>query len=188
MKLSKDAWMAISVVALGVIPSVAPLLWHLDFHPNRIPVISLTVIYLPLSLLIYKVLKRKLADKGEEERQAYIGFALIFALISIIIINIPTGMPRRTIVNDRNEIVLQNVIGRAQTIPLEEITEYEMSDSLLMNLVRTNGFGMGTRRSGYFENTATGQRLYLFLTGKEEKRCFEYEDILYIVDDFQKDY
>ncbi len=182
MKLSKDAWMAILVVAIGVIPSVVPLLWHLEFHSNRIVVISLIFIYLPLSFIIYKVIQRKMSDKSSDERQACTGFALIFVFIAIIILNLPAGMPRKTYINERNEIILRNVVGRDQTIPLEEITIHEISDSLLMNLVRTNGFSMGTYRSGYFKNRTTGRRLYLFLTGKEEKRCFEYEGLTYVVD------
>ncbi len=127
-----------------------------------------------------------MADKGGEERQVCIAFALIFALIMVFILNLPTGMPRRTYINDRNEIILKDIVGTAQKIPMKEITEREMSDSLLMNLVRTNGFGMGTYRSGFFENTVTGQKMYLFLTGKKQKRCFEYEGLLYIVDDYSK--
>ncbi len=91
-------------------------------------------------------------------------------------------MPRKTYINEQNEIVLKNVIGKDRTIPAAEIIEHEFTDSLMMNLVRTNGFGMGTYRSGYFKNTATGRKFYLFLTGKDEKRCFEHEGLIYIVD------
>ncbi len=185
MKLSKDAWMAVMVVAIGVIPSVVPLLWHLEFRSNRILVLILIFIYLPLSVLIYRLIQRKMAGKGAEERQACTAFALIFALIALMFLSLPAGMPQKTYINTHDEIVLKNVIGRDRTIPLAEITEMEMTDSLMMNLVRTNGFGMGSRRSGYFENTATGRQFYLFLTGKEGKRCFEYEGLLHIVDDWE---
>ncbi len=186
MKLSKDAWMAVLVVAIGVVPTVLPLLWHLEFHSNRILVISLIFIYLPLSVLIFRLIQKKMADKSSDERQVCMAFTLIFALIMVFILNLPAGMPQKTYVNANDEIVLKNLIGRDRTIPLTEITEYELTDSLMMNLVRTNGFGMGTYRSGYFESTATGRKLYLFLTGKDEKRCFEYEGLLYVVDDWKK--
>ena len=36
-----------------------------------------------------------------------------------------------------------------------------------------------------FKNTKTGQKMFLYLTGKESKVCFTYNGELYVVDDWR---
>ncbi len=78
--------------------------------------------------------------------------------------------------------MLKTYIGKPHTIPLSKAVECEMSDSLMKNLIRTNGLSLGKYKTGYFRNLRTKQKLYLFLCGKGEKKCFEYNGYIYVVD------
>ena len=39
--------------------------------------------------------------------------------------------------------------------------------------------------NGHFKNTKTGQKMLLYLTGKQSKICFTYNGELYVVDDWR---
>ncbi len=92
--------------------------------------------------------------------------------------------PRAVYVNDYNELVLKAVIGRAKIIPLAETAEYDLTDFSTKGMLRTNGFSLGKRQAGYFKKLSNGQKFYLFLTGKYDKKGFIYQDRIYVVDDW----
>ena len=79
------------------------------------------------------------------------------------------------------------VIGKGHKIPADEITITEVPDGLLSHLIRTNGLSLGKINYGKFKNTKSGQKMFLYLTGKEDKVCFEYDGVLYVVDDWRTD-
>ncbi len=80
---------------------------------------------------------------------------------------------------------MKTVIGKPHIVPLADTTECEMTDSLMKPLIRTNGLSLGKYHTGHFKNLKTKQKLYLFLTGKPETRCFRYHDRIYVVDDWE---
>ncbi len=92
------------------------------------------------------------------------------------------SFPKKAYINQQNELVLTTVLGISQTIPLAETTDYPYTNELLTDLIRTNGLSIGKYKTGYYKNLSTKQKFYLFLCGKGEKRCFEYDGRIYVVD------
>lgn len=93
--------------------------------------------------------------------------------------------PKNIFVNDDNILVMETKWGKPHCVPMDEIEIKECPDTLLRNMIRTNGASQGKVRYGHFKRTDTGQKLFLFLTGKKDKVCFEYNRIIYVVDDFR---
>ena len=93
----------------------------------------------------------------------------------------PSGI---TVDNDNN-INLGVVLGKGNKIPADEITVSEVPEGLLSHLIRTNGMSLGKINYGKFKNTRSGQKMFLYLTGKKDKVCFEYDGVLYVVDDWR---
>ncbi len=186
MKLSKDARLAVFLVAALVIILTIALLDYVENRSVIVLIVSLYVVYIPLSIWAYRAIKRKTADKGEEERQLLISFGLTFVFVLVIMANaavwIVSSVPGRSFMNDNNEIVLKPMFGKPIIIPASDAVEYELADSLMNGLVRTNGMELGRYRSGFYESENTGQKFYLFMSGKGERICFEYDDCIYVVD------
>lgn len=110
-------------------------------------------------------------------------FSVLVAVFSIVIVlfNYPSGIG-----TENENIVLASKLGKPQLIPVNEISIMEeVPEGLLSHLIRTNGTSTGKVDYGYFKNTKTGQKMFLYLTGKEEKVCFEYNGLLYVVDDWR---
>ncbi len=189
MKLSKDAKLAVFLVAALVIILTIALLGYVDNGSVVVMIVSLYVVYIPLSILTYRAIKRRTEDKREDERQLLISFGLTFVFVAVIMINAVvwtiSSVPGKSFVNENDEIVLKPIIGKSTVIPSSEVTEYELTDSLLNKLVRTNGMGLGRYRSGYYENKKTGQKYYLFMSGKGERKCFGYDGLIYVVDGWE---
>ena len=94
--------------------------------------------------------------------------------------------PKGISVNENDEIQLSTYIGKPQLIPADEISIIEVPDGLLSHLIRTNGMSLGKINYGRFKNTKSGQKMFLYLTGKESKVCFTYNGELYVVDDWRQ--
>ena len=94
--------------------------------------------------------------------------------------------PKGISVNENDEIQLSTYIGKPQLIPVDEISIIEMPDGMLNNLIRTKGMSLGKINYGHFKNTKTGQKMFLYLTGKESIVCFTYKWELYVVDDWRQ--
>ena len=95
--------------------------------------------------------------------------------------------PSGVTIDGDNNICLGVVLGKEHKIPADEISITEVPDGLLTHLIRTNGLSLGKINYGKFKNTKSGQKMFLYLTGKEEKVCFEYDGVLYVVDDWRTD-
>ncbi len=91
-----------------------------------------------------------------------------------------------TVDKDKN-INLEVVIGKSHMIPADEIAISEVPDGLLSHLIKINGLSLGKIKYGKFKNTKSGQKMFLYFTGKEDKVCFEYDGVLYVVDDWRTD-
>ncbi len=109
---------------------------------------------------------------------AYITIAILIGVMLLLL----ASFPKKAHINQQDELVLTTVLGISQTIPLAQTTDYPYTDDLLTNLIRTNGLSLGKYKTGYYRNVSTKQKLYLFLCGKGEKRCFEYDGRIYVVD------
>ena len=109
---------------------------------------------------------------------------LIFAGVVLFMM---TYWPSGVTVDQNNNINLGVVIGKGHKIPADEITITEVPDGLLSHLIRTNGLSLGKINYGKFKNTKSGQKMFLYLTGKEGKVCFEYDGVLDVVDDWRTD-
>ncbi len=105
----------------------------------------------------------------------------IAVLIGVVLLCL-SYFPKKAFINKKNELVLKSVIGSPRIIPLSETTAHELTEDLLRNLIRTNGLSLGKYKAGYFKNMPTKQKLYLFLCGEGEKKCFEYDGRIYVVD------
>ena len=108
-------------------------------------------------------------------------------ILAGIVIFLMTYWPSGITVDRDNNINLGVVIGKGHKIPADEITISEVPDGLLSHLIRTNGLSLGKINYGKFKNTRSGQKVFLYLTGKEDKVCFEYDGVLYVVDDWRTD-
>ena len=94
--------------------------------------------------------------------------------------------PKGISVGENNEIQLSTYIGKPKLIPVNEISITEMPEGLLTHLIRTNGMSLGKINYGHFKNTKTGQKMFLYLTGKGSKVFFTYNGELYVVDDWRQ--
>ena len=112
-------------------------------------------------------------------------------VISILSILVVAGVmlaywPKGISVNEDGNLQLSTYIGKAQLIPVDEIIITEMPEGLLSHLIRTNGMSLGKINYGHFKNTKTGQKMFLYLTGKGSRICFTYNGKLYVVDDWRQ--
>lgn len=112
-----------------------------------------------------------------------IPFILILAGVLFLML---AYWPTSITVDDDNNIRLGVVLGKGIKIPADEITISEVPDDLLTHLIRTNGMSLGKLNYGRYKNTKSGQKMFLYLTGKEDKVCFEYDGVLFVVDDWRK--
>ncbi len=94
--------------------------------------------------------------------------------------------PKGISVNENNQIQLSTYVGKPRLIPVDEISITEVPEGMLNHLIRTNGMSLGKNNYGHFKNTKTGQKMFLYLTGKESKICFTYNEVLYVVDDWRQ--
>ena len=94
--------------------------------------------------------------------------------------------PKDISVNENDQIQLSTYLGKPRLIPVDDISVTEVPEGLLNHLIRTNGMSLGKINYGHFKNTKTGQKVFLYLTGKESKVCFTYNGDLYVVDDWRQ--
>ena len=93
--------------------------------------------------------------------------------------------PKGITVNENGQVQLSTYLGKPRLIPVDDISVTEVPEGLLNHLIRTNGMSFGKTNYGHFKNTKTGQKMFLYLTGKESKVCFTYNGVLYVVDDWR---
>ena len=118
---------------------------------------------------------------------AMIVTVVIIAVTFLVVVGVMLAYwPKGISVNGNDEIQLGTYIGKPQLIPVDEISIIEMPEGLFNHLIRTNGMSLGKINYGHFKNTKTGQRMFLYLTGKESKVCFTYNGELYVVDDWRQ--
>ena len=110
----------------------------------------------------------------------------ILILVGVILFMM-TYWPSGVTIDGDNNICLNVVLGKGHKIPADEINITEVPDGLLSHLIRTNGLSLGKINYGKFKNTKSGQKMFLYLTGKEDKVCFEHDGVLYVVDDWMTD-
>lgn len=108
----------------------------------------------------------------------------ILILVGVVLFML-TYWPSGVTIDRNNNISLGVVLGKGHKIPADEITINEVPSDLLSHLIRTNGLSLGKINYGRFKNTKSGQGMFLYLTGKEDKVCFEYDGVLYVVDDWR---
>ena len=111
----------------------------------------------------------------------------VILILAGIVLFAMTYWPSGVTVDQNNNINLGVVIGKGNKIPADEITITEVPDGLLSHLIRTNGLSLGKINYGKFKNLKSGQKMFLYLTGKKDKVCFEYDGVLYVVDDWRAD-
>ena len=112
---------------------------------------------------------------------------VIIAVTFLVVVGVMLAYwPKGISVNENGQIQLSTYMGKSQLIPADEISIIEMPDGLLSHLIRTNGMSLGKINYGHFKNTKTGQKMFLYLTGKESKVCFTYNGALYVVDDWRQ--
>ena len=120
-------------------------------------------------------------------RTAMILTIIIIAVSFFVVVGVMlTYWPKGISVNENGKIQLSTYIGKPQLIPVDGISINEMPEGLLKHLIRTNGMSLGKINYGHFKNTKTGQKMFLYLTGKESKICFTYNGELYVVDDWRQ--
>ena len=120
-------------------------------------------------------------------RTAMILAIVIIAVTFLVVLGVMLAYwPKGISINENDEIQLSTYIGKPQLIPVENISITEMPEDLLSHLIRTNGMSLGKINYGHFKNTKTGQKVFLYLTGKESKICFTYNGELYVVDDWRQ--
>ena len=113
---------------------------------------------------------------------------LVFIAVSfLVVVGVMLAYwPKGISVNENDKIQLSTYIGKPQLIPAYKISIIEMPEGLLKHLIRTNGMSLGKINYGHFKNTKTGQKMFLYLTGKENIVCFTYNGELYVVDDWRQ--
>lgn len=94
----------------------------------------------------------------------------------------PTGIEE----DARGNIILSTTIGDGDVISKDSIHIITMPDGLMKHLIRTNGAAYGNIKYGHFENTETDTKMFLYLTGKPDTVCFNYNGQLYVTDDWRK--
>lgn len=109
----------------------------------------------------------------------------IILILTGVVLFMMTYWPSGITVDQNNNIKLGVVIGKGHKIPANEITVSEVPEGLLSHLIRTNGMSLGKINYGKFKNTKSGQKMFLYLTGKKDKVCFEHDGVLYVVDDWR---
>ena len=120
-------------------------------------------------------------------RTAMILTIIIIAVTFLVVVGVMlTYWPKGISVNENGQIQLSTYIGKPQLIPVDDISIIEMPEGLLKHLIRTNGMSLGKINYGHFKNTKTGQKMFLYLTGMENKICFTYNGELYVVDDWRQ--
>ena len=120
-------------------------------------------------------------------RAAMIVTIVFIAITFLVVVGVMLAYwPKGISVNENDEIQLSTYIGKPKLIPADEISITEMPEGLLSHLIRTNGMSLGKINYGHFKNTKTGQKMFLYLTGKESKICFTYNGELYVVDDWRQ--
>ena len=120
-------------------------------------------------------------------RTAMIVTVVIIAVTFLVVVGVMLAYwPKGISVNGNDEIQLGTYIGKPQLIPVDEISIIEMPEGLFNHLIRTNGMSLGKINYGNFKNIKTGQKMFLYLTGKESKICFTYNGELYVVDDWRQ--
>lgn len=107
---------------------------------------------------------------------------IIIASLALVLVSFPKGIT----VDKDNNLKLRTVLGSPMRIPVDDIEIIEMPDGLLSHLIRTNGMSMGKYDYGRYMNTKTGQKMFLYFTGKPEKVCFKYDGQLFVVDDWRQ--
>lgn len=115
---------------------------------------------------------------------ATIAVTAVIVIASLVFVL--TSFPRGISVDKDNNLKLNTVLGAPMRIPVDSIEIVGIPDGLWSNLTRTNGMNMGKYDYGYYENSRTGQKVFLYLTGKPEKVCFEYDGQLFVVDDWRQ--
>ena len=112
---------------------------------------------------------------------------VIIAVTFLVVVGVMLAYwPKGISLNENNEIQLSTYIGKPQLIPVKDISITEMPEGLLNHLIRTNGMSLGKINYGHFKNTKCGQKMFLYLTGKESKIRFTYNGDLYVVDDWRQ--
>ena len=112
---------------------------------------------------------------------------VIIAVTFLVVVGVMLAYwPKGVSVNENEQIQLSTYIGKSRLIPVDELSIIEMPEGLLNHLIRTNGMSLGKINYGHFKNTKTGQKMFLYLTGKESIICFTYNGELYVVDDWRQ--
>ena len=112
---------------------------------------------------------------------------VIIAVTFLVVVGVMLAYwPKGISVNGNDEIQLGTYIGKPHLIPVKDISITEMPEGMLNHLIRTNGMSLGKINYGHFKNIKTGQKMFLYLTGKESKICFTYNGELYVVDDWRQ--
>ena len=112
---------------------------------------------------------------------------VIIAVTFLVVVGVILAYwPKGISVNEDDQIQLSTYIGKPQLIPIDDISITEIPEGMLKHLIRTNGMSLGKINYGHFNNTKTGQKMFLYLTGKESKICFAYNGELYVVDDWRQ--
>ena len=120
-------------------------------------------------------------------RTAMIVTIVIIAVSFLVVVGVMLAYwPKGISVDENGTIQLSTYIGKPQLIPADDIYITEMPEGLLDHLIRTNGMSLGKINYGHFKNTKTGQKMFLYLTGKESKICFTYNGELFVVDDWRQ--
>ena len=120
-------------------------------------------------------------------RTAMIVAIVIIAVNFLVVAGIMLAYwPKGVSVNENNKIQLGTYIGKPRLIPVDRISITEIPEGMLSHLIRTNGMSLGKINYGHFKNTKTGQKMFLYLTGKESKVCFTYNGELYVFDDWRQ--
>ena len=123
----------------------------------------------------------------KSHRTAMIVAIVIIAATFLVVVGMLLAYwPKGISVGENDQIQLSTYIGKPRLIPVDAISVTEMPEGLLNHLIRTNGMSLGKINYGHFKNTKTGQKMFLYLTGKESKVCFTYNGELYVVDDWRQ--
>ena len=123
----------------------------------------------------------------KSHRIAMIVTIFIIAATFLVVVGVLLAYwPKGISVGENDQIQLSTYIGKPRLIPVDDISVTEVPEGLLNHLIRTNGMSLGKINYGHFKNTKTGQKMFLYLTGKESKVCFTYNGDLYVVDDWRQ--
>lgn len=106
-------------------------------------------------------------------------------ILAGVILFMMTYWPSGVTIDGDNNVCLGVVLGKGRKIPADEITVSEVPEGLLSHLIRTNGMSLGKLNYGKFKNIKSGQKMFLYLTGKKDIVCFEHDGVLYVVDDWR---